>query len=156
MRSISVGVQLFLLMFYPPEGRCVAYPVGVQLFLLMFYFFGLGNELWKKKKVTVVVWFWRSFFLKMFYCAGGRTDGWTGGRVDGEQKGPLIFFILRYIKHYTHIYSYTKEKLSGQISCGFKILDKLGVRRNKIKNTLLVGFFKNQSKSNIFIKEITC
>ena len=76
--------------------------------------------------------------------------------MDGEQKGPLIFFILRYIKHYTHIYLYTKEKLSGQISCGFKILDKLGVRRNKIKNTLLVGFFKNQSKSNIFIKEITC
>ena len=25
----------------------------------------------------------------------GRVDGWT----DGEQKGPLIFFILRYIKH---------------------------------------------------------
>ena len=86
----------------------------------------------------------------------GWTDGRVDGRVDGEQKGPLIFFILRYIKHYTHIYLYTKEKLSGQISCGFKILDKLGVRRNKIKNTLLVGFFKNQSKSNIFIKEITC
>ena len=27
------------------------------------------------------------------------ADGWTGGRVDGDQKGPLIFFILRYIKH---------------------------------------------------------
>ena len=119
-------------------------------------FFWVRKWTLKKKKVTVVVWFWRSFFLKMFYCAGGRTDGWTGGRVDGEQKGPLIFFILRYIKHYTHIYLYTKEKLSGQISCGFKILDKLGVRRNKIKNTLLVGFFKNQSKSQIFIKEITC
>ena len=27
--------------------------------------------------------------------------GWTGrvGRVDGNQKCPLIFFILRYIKH---------------------------------------------------------
>ena len=49
----------------------------------------------------------------------GRVDGWTDGRVDGHQKGPLIFFILRYIKHYTHIYLYTKEKLSGQISCGF-------------------------------------
>ena len=35
-----------------------------------------------------------------------RVDGWTGGRVDGGQKGPLIFFILRYIKHYTHIYIY--------------------------------------------------
>ena len=39
---------------------------------------------------------------------GGRVDGLTGGRVDGYQKGPLIFFILRYIKHYTHIYLYTK------------------------------------------------
>ena len=46
--------------------------------------------------------------------------------------------------------------MSWQISCGFKNLDKLGVRINKIKNTLLVGFFKNQSKSKIFIKEITC
>ena len=36
-----------------PEGRCEAYPVGVHLFLLMFYFV-LGNELWKKKKVTQV------------------------------------------------------------------------------------------------------
>ena len=33
-------------------------------------------------------------------------------------------------------------------------MDKLGVRIKKIKNTLLVGFFKNQSKSNIFTKEI--
>ena len=32
-------------------------------------------------------------------------------------------------------------KLSRQISCGCKILDKLGVRIKKIKNTLLVGFF---------------
>ena len=72
---------------------------------------------------------------------GWRVDGWTGGRVDGQQKGPLIFFILRYIKHYTHIYLYTKEKLSWQISCGFKILVKLGVRMQKFKNTLLVGFF---------------
>ena len=45
------------------------------------------------------------------YCEGrvGRMDGW-----DGEQKGPLIFFILRYIKHYAHIYLHTKQKLSGQ------------------------------------------
>ena len=44
--------------------------------------------------------------------------------------------------------------MSWQISCGFKNLDKLGVRMRKIKNTLLVGFFLNQSKSNIFTKEI--
>ena len=29
---------------------------------------------------------------------------WTDGTV--HQKVPLIFFILRYIKHYTHIYIY--------------------------------------------------
>ena len=46
--------------------------------------------------------------------------------------------------------------MSWQISCGFKNLDKLGVRIKKIKNTLLVGFFENQSKSNIFIKEAPC
>ena len=66
--AYSVGVQLFLLMFYfglgrvyctfknrlgflrflnlenvlSPEGRCVAHPVGVQLFLFVTYF-GLEN-----------------------------------------------------------------------------------------------------------------
>ena len=42
----------------------------------------------------------------------GWTDGtgWTGGRMDGHEKGPLIFFILRYIKHYTHIYTYIQKK----------------------------------------------
>ena len=59
--------------------------------------------------------------------------GWGGMGWDGVngQKCSLFFFILRYIKYYTHIYLYTKEKLSGQISCGFKILDKLGVRIKK-------------------------
>ena len=31
--------------------------------------------------------------------------------------------------------------------CGFNNLDKLGVRIEKIKNTLLVGFFLNRTKS---------
>ena len=44
--------------------------------------------------------------------------------------------------------------MSWQISCGFKNLDNLEVQMRKFKNTLLVGFFKNQSKSNIFTKEI--
>ena len=35
---------------------------------------------------------------------GTGRDG-TDGR-DGPQKCPLIFFILRYNKHYTHIYLY--------------------------------------------------
>ena len=59
-------------------------------------------------------------------------DG-TDGR-DGNQKCPLNFLVLRYIKHYTHIYLYIYiKKLSRQISCGFKILDKLGVRIKKSK-----------------------
>ena len=39
-------------------------------------------------------------------------DG-TDGRVgrDGPQKCPLIFFILRYNKHYTHIYLYIYIKV---------------------------------------------
>ena len=45
--------------------------------------------------------------------------------------------------------------MSWQISCGFKNLDKLGVQMRKFKNSLLVGFFKNQSKSHIFTKEIS-
>ena len=36
----------------------------------------------------------------------GRTDG-----TDGPQKCPLIFFILRYNKHYTHIYLYIYKKI---------------------------------------------
>ena len=46
--------------------------------------------------------------------------------------------------------------MSWQISCGFKNLDKLGVRIKKIKNTLLVGFFENQSKSNKFYRDFFC
>ena len=38
-------------------------------------------------------------------------------------------------------------------SSGFKNLDKLGVRMRKFKNTMLVGFFKNLSKSRLFIRE---
>ena len=53
------------------------------------------------------------------------------------------------------MYLYIK-KMSWQISCGFKNLDKLGVRMRKFKNTLLVGFFKNQSKSRLFIREFLC
>ena len=40
-------------------------------------------------------------------------DGLDGldGRVDGNQKCPLIFFILRYNKHYTNIYLYIYKKI---------------------------------------------
>ena len=78
--------------------------------------------------------------LKGFLFSGW---GWTE-----YQKCPSIFFILcGYIGHvciYTQIYS---QKLSAQISCGFKILVKLGGGMQKFKNTLQVGFFKNRTKS---------
>ena len=63
------------------------------------------------------------------------------GRVDGHQKCPLIFFILRYIKHCTHIYLYTKGKLSGQISCGFIFWSSWGVAPTIFKITILRQFF---------------
>ena len=47
---------------------------------------------------------------------------------------------------FMYTYVYIKKK-SWQIFCGFKNLDTLGVRMRKFKNTMLVGFFKNQSKS---------
>ena len=40
---------------------------------------------------------------------GTGRDGRDG--TDGYQKCPLIFFILRYNKHYTHIYLYIYKKI---------------------------------------------
>ena len=82
-----------------------------------------------------------------------RVDGRTGGRVDGEQKGPLIFFILRYIKHYTHIYLYTKEKLSGQISCGFIFWSSWRVAPTIFKITLLRRHFSKMSLKVDFLEK---
>ena len=45
--------------------------------------------------------------------------------------------------------------MSWQICCGFKNLDKLGVRVKKQKHPLGRNF-KNQSKSNIFLEENAC
>ena len=63
--------------------------------------------------------FWSDHFLIYFFVARYLTVSLRGpvlkpydegaspscdgrmGRVDGHQKGPLIFFILRYIKHFT-------------------------------------------------------
>ena len=46
-------------------------------------------------------------FLKPWKCF--IVTGWTDG-MDGHQKCPLIFFILRYIKHniYINLYRYKK------------------------------------------------
>ena len=92
----------------------------------------------------------------MFYCDGrvgrmGRVDGWDGW--DGHQKGPLIFFILRYIKHYTHIYVYTKEKLSGQISCGFIFWSSWRVAPTIFKITLLRRHFSKMGLKVDFLEK---
>ena len=68
MRSISSGVQLFLLMFYPPKAT-----KGVPLFLLIFYF-GLGNVYGTFVSDPVI----RLFeILKMFYPPKGLCESRT-------------------------------------------------------------------------------
>merc|ERR1712115_541398 len=137
----------------------------VNFFLAGFIFKGVNYM--KLKMISI---FWLPFFLVIFYfllcCplpyslpsgssaqtlrtrASARVV--TGGRVDGEQKGPLIFFILRYIKHYTHIYLYTKEKLSGQISCGFIFW---GVAPTIFKITLLGRHFSKMGLKVDFLEK---
>ena len=73
--------------------------------------------------------------------------------LDGHQKCPLIFFILRYIKHYTHIYLYTKEKLSGQISCGFIFWSSWRVAPTIFKITLLGRHFSKMSLKVDFLEK---
>ena len=95
--------------------------------------------------------------LRTLASASVVTDGLTGGRVDGltdgHQKGPLIFFILRYIKHYTHIYLYTKEKLSGQISCGFIFWSSWRVAPTIFKITLLGWHFSKMGLKVDFLEK---
>ena len=64
---------------------------------------------------------------------------WTGEM--GWTKCPLIFFILRYIKHYIHINLHIYKKIVPTNFLWVKILDKLGLEKKKIENTMLVGFF---------------
>ena len=78
-------------------------------------------------------------------------DGLRDGLCD--QKGPLIFFILRYIKHYTHIYLYIKAKLSGQISCGFIFWSSWGVAPTIFKITLLRRHFSKMSLKVDFLEK---
>ena len=60
--------------------------------------------------------------------------GWGGM---GNQKCPLIFFILRYIKHYTHINLYIyKKKCPDKFLVGLKIWTSWGVAPTIFKVTL--------------------
>ena len=85
----------------------------------------------------------------------GLRDVLRDGLRDGlcDQKGPLIFFILRYIKHYTHIYLYTNEKFSGQISCGFIFLSSWGVASMIFKITMLRRHFSKISVKVDFLEK---
>ena len=57
------------------------------------------RDFFVKLKTNSILW-WTFFWSDYFFLMG------RDGRVDGHQKYPLIFFIFRYIKHYTHIYLY--------------------------------------------------
>ena len=122
-------------------------PIEVSFHLLNF---GLERVYWTSKTYRV----YRVFFARKCFIV---TDGLTGGRVDGltdgHQKGPLIFFILRYIKHYTHIYLYTKEKLSGQISCGFIFWSSWRVAPTIFKITLLGWHFSKMGLKVDFLEK---
>ena len=52
------------------------------------------------------------FCFKKFYCGG---MGWGGMGSDGLSKVSFNFFILTYIKHYTHknLYIYKKNVLTN-------------------------------------------
>ena len=80
------------------------------------------------------------------------TDG-TGGRVGRLTKRSFNFFILRYIKHYTHIYLYTKENLSGQISCGFIFWSSWRVALTIFKITLLGWHFSKMGLKVDFLEK---
>ena len=80
--------------------------------------------------------------------------GWDGMGWDGWSKVSFnFFFILRYIKHYTHIYLYTKEKLSGKISCGFIFWSSWRVAPTIFKITLLRRHFSKMSLKVDFLEK---
>ena len=52
---------------------------------------------------------------------GGRVDGWTDGRMDGDQKGHSIFLIFMYVKdHVLYVLIYVL-KVVTKILMVFKI-----------------------------------
>ena len=110
--------------------------------------FGLDRVYWTSKTYKVYRVFLRENVLLW------RVDGWDGlDGWDGPQKSPLIFFILRYIKHYTHIYLYTKEKMSGQISCGFIFWSSWRVAPTIFKITLLRRHFSKMGLKVDFLEK---
>ena len=81
-------------------------------------------------------------------------DTWDG--LDGDQKCPLDLFILRYIKHYTHIYLYIYIKNVTPNFLRVYKFGQVGGPNKRNQKHPLGRFFLNQPKSNIFTKEITC
>ena len=92
--------------------------------------FWLGKVYWISKTYKISRVFLRENVLF------DETDGTDGMGVDGNQKCPLIFVILRYIKQYTHIYLnilYIKV-VRTDVLCALN-LGQVGVRIQKLKNT---------------------
>ena len=121
-------------------------PIEVSFHLLNF---GLERVYWTSKTYRV----YRVFFARKCFIVTDGRDGKDGDGLDDEQKGPLIFFILRYIKHYTHIYFYSKGKLSGQTSCGFIFWSSWGVAPTIFKITILCRQFSKLSLKVDFLEK---
>ena len=62
--------------------------------------------------------------------------------LNGNQKCPLIFFILRYIKHHPHIYLNIYKKNPEKISYGFQFWWSWGPDAKIQKHPTRVDFFK--------------
>ena len=82
---------------------------------------------------------------------GGWVDGWTV-----DSLGPSIFLNFKYVKNYVMKLLNIYKKLSRQISCGFKILVKLGSCSIDFQNyTVTPTFFKNGSqlhRDSVFLR----
>ena len=80
-------------------------------------------------------------FLTPCYCPDGQTDG--------NQKCPLIFFIFRYIKHYTHIYLNVYKKVVLTNVLWVLNFGQVGGPDAKIQKHPLGWIFFNHTKSSL-------
>ena len=82
---------------------------GSQFFISSCLFIFKGNSVLKLKMIfsSLPVTLQAPFGIQCYNFGRGRQPklmGWTDGRMDGHQKGPLIFFILTYVlKHFKYI-----------------------------------------------------
>ena len=108
-------------MFYPLKGDACISQWGPFVFTYVLFWGSKSLEHFKN-----LMGFSNFFFRQNVLFDGtdgrtGRTDGRTG-RVDGPQKCPLIFFILRYIKHSTKgtVFFFPRKSLTPTHSLVFR------------------------------------